>query len=83
MDDAAAKAGVITTKKAKPTPKRFDDNRSGGNVVPGGNNSGEQRGNNRGRTSSIQLNKEKVDNTPKKIIVRGEMTVGETVEILA
>ncbi len=36
LDDAAAKAGVITTKKSKPTPKRFDDNRSGGNRGPGG-----------------------------------------------
>ncbi|OCT13775.1 translation initiation factor IF-2 [Paenibacillus pectinilyticus] len=82
LDDAAAKAGVITTKKSKPTPKRFDDNRSGGNRGPGGNNRGNQRGNNRGRYQQDMVKKEKVDNTPKKIIVRGTMTVGETAKLL-
>ncbi|NOU68498.1 translation initiation factor IF-2 [Paenibacillus sp. LMG 31461] len=82
LDDAAAKAGVITTKKSKPTPKRFDDNRSGGNRGPGGNNRGNQRGNNRGRYQQDMVKKEKVDNTPKKIIVRGNMTVGETAKLL-
>lgn len=82
LDDAAAKAGVITTKKSKPTPKRFDDNRSGGNRGPGGQNRGNQRGNNRGRYQQDTVKKEKVDNTPKKIIVRGSMTVGETAKLL-
>ncbi|MDD9270330.1 translation initiation factor IF-2 [Paenibacillus sp. MAHUQ-63] len=80
LDDAAAKAGVITTKKSKPTPKRFDDNRSGGNRGPG--NRGNQRGNNRGRYQQETVKKEKIDNTPKKIIVRGSMTVGETAKLL-
>lgn len=82
LDDAAAKAGVITTKKSKPTPKRFDDNRSGGNRGPAGNNRGNQRGNNRGRYQQETVKKEKIDNTPKKIIVRGSMTVGETAKLL-
>ncbi|NQX65806.1 translation initiation factor IF-2 [Paenibacillus alba] len=82
LDEAAAKAGVITTKKSKPTPKRFDDNRSGGNRGPGGNNRGNQRGNNRGRYQQETVKKEKIDNTPKKIIVRGSMTVGETAKLL-
>ncbi|MZQ81545.1 translation initiation factor IF-2 [Paenibacillus sp. 5J-6] len=82
LDDAAAKAGVITTKKSKPTPKRFDDNRSGGNRGPSGNNRGNQRGNNRGRYQQETVKKEKIDNTPKKIIVRGSMTVGETAKLL-
>ncbi|SDM99141.1 translation initiation factor IF-2 [Paenibacillus sp. yr247] len=82
LDDAAAKAGVITTKKSKPTPKRFDDNRSGGNRGPGGQNRGNQRGNNRGRYQQDTVKKEKIDNTPKKIIVRGSMTVGETAKLL-
>ncbi|NOU76430.1 translation initiation factor IF-2 [Paenibacillus sp. LMG 31458] len=82
LDDAAAKAGVITTKKSKPTPKRFDDNRSGGNRGPGGQNRGNQRGNNRGRYQQETVKKEKIDNTPKKIIVRGSMTVGETAKLL-
>ncbi|NEW05590.1 translation initiation factor IF-2 [Paenibacillus sp. SYP-B3998] len=82
LDDAAAKAGVKTTKKTKPTPKRFDDNRSAGNRGPGGQNRGNQRGNNRGRYQQDTVKKEKVDNTPKKIIVRGTMTVGETAKLL-
>lgn len=60
-------------KKAKPPTKRFDDNR-------GGTNKGGSRSNNRfgkGRNQAPVVYKEKVDNTPKKIIVRGEMTVGE------
>jgi translation initiation factor IF-2 len=61
-------------KKAKPPQKRFDDNRGG--VNKGGQN----RSNNRfgkGKNQAPLVYKEKVDNTPKKIIVRGEMTVGE------
>ena len=39
-------------------------------------------GNNRGRYQQDTVKKEKVDNTPKKIIVRGNMTVGETAKLL-
>jgi translation initiation factor IF-2 len=61
-------------KKAKPPQKRFDDNRGGTNK------GGQNRSNNRfgkGKNQAPIVYKEKVDNTPKKIIVRGEMTVGE------
>lgn len=56
--------------------KRFDDNRQGGFR----NNRGGK--NNRGRNQSQQPPREKIDNTPKKIIVRGNMTVGETAKLL-
>ncbi|WP_238653869.1 translation initiation factor IF-2 [Paenibacillus piscarius] len=63
---------------------------------PGGNNSGQRRfedgkggnfrgrggkNNNRGRNQPT-VYREKIDNTPKKIIVRGSMTVGETAKLL-
>jgi len=75
LDEAAARAGVKTQKKTKPTPNRFDDNK--GKRGPGG-----QRGNARGRYQQEPVKKEKIDNTPKKIIVRGTMTVGETAKLL-
>ncbi|KOR89967.1 translation initiation factor IF-2 [Paenibacillus solani] len=57
--------------------KRFDDNRQGFR----GNNRGGK--NNRGRNQhNQQPPREKIDNTPKKIIVRGNMTVGETAKLL-
>ena len=80
IDDAAAKAaGKIVKKPARPTPSRFDDNR------PGGNNRGNNRGgnrHNRGKYQQDSVKKEKIDNTPKKIIVRGTMTVGELAKLL-
>ncbi|MFD0698340.1 translation initiation factor IF-2 [Paenibacillus sp. GCM10027628] len=82
LDEAAAKAGVKTTKKTKPTPNRFDDNKAGARRGPGGQNRNNQRGNNRGRYQQETVKKEKIDNTPKKIIVRGTMTVGETAKLL-
>ncbi|WP_322922769.1 translation initiation factor IF-2 [Paenibacillus campi] len=58
---------------------RFDNNRGGG----GNRNS---RGGGKGRGgrnfNNNQPPREKIDNTPKKIIVRGEMTVGETAKLL-
>ena len=55
--------------------KRFDDNNRQGGFR--GNNRGGK--NNRGRNQHNQRPpREKIDNTPKKIIVRGNMTVGET-----
>lgn len=56
--------------------KKFDDNRQGGYR----NNRGGK--NNRGRNQNQQPPREKIDNTPKKIIVRGNMTVGETAKLL-
>ncbi|MBX4147566.1 translation initiation factor IF-2 [Paenibacillus lautus] len=59
--------------------KRFDDNNRQGGFR--GNNRGGK--NNRGRNQhNQQPPREKIDNTPKKIIVRGNMTVGETAKLL-
>ncbi|MEK6992314.1 translation initiation factor IF-2 [Paenibacillus sp. FSL K6-1566] len=59
--------------------KRFDDNNRQGGFR--GNNRGGK--NNRGRNQNNQQPpREKIDNTPKKIIVRGDMTVGETAKLL-
>ncbi|WP_289355043.1 translation initiation factor IF-2 [Paenibacillus sp. S-12] len=55
--------------------KRFDDNRNGGGMRGRG-------GKNRGRNNQQQVQREKIDNTPKKIIVRGAMTVGELAKLL-
>ncbi|GIO41859.1 translation initiation factor IF-2 [Paenibacillus apis] len=57
--------------------RSFDDNRQGGYK----NNRGGKG--NRGRGGyNQQPPREKIDNTPKKIIVRGTMTVGETAKLL-
>ncbi|MFC0215703.1 translation initiation factor IF-2 [Paenibacillus chartarius] len=61
--------GKAGAKKAKQN-QRFEENKMRGR---GGKNS-------RGRQP--EQRKEKIDNTPKKIIVRGEMTVGETAKLL-
>lgn len=70
-----------TRKKTKSNPKRFDDNKAS-------SYRSNQRGNNRKRGRGGRNNrnfneprKEKVDNTPKKVIVRGSMTVGELAKI--
>lgn len=59
--------------------KRFED----GNGRSGSFNRNNRGGknNNRGRQHN-QPPREKIDNTPKKIIVRGNMTVGETAKLL-
>ncbi|WP_079910227.1 translation initiation factor IF-2 [Paenibacillus sp. 32352] len=78
QEDAASKGK--TTKKTKPNQKRFDDNKVSTSRGPQNN-----RGNNRnqkGRFQQEPVKKEKVDNTPKKIIVRGTMTVGELAKAL-
>ncbi|EFM13103.1 translation initiation factor IF-2 [Paenibacillus curdlanolyticus YK9] len=59
--------------------RRFDDGK-GGNFR-GGNARGGKGGRN-GRGSVPQVHREKIDNTPKKIIVRGTMTVGELAKLL-
>lgn len=58
--------------------KRFDDNNSGRSGSK--NNRGGK--NNRGRGGQQQERREKVDNTPKKIIVRGTVTVGDLAKLL-
>lgn len=65
----------IPSKKTAPVDKRFEDSRNSGR-------SGNYRNkgkNNRRNNGPI---KEKIDNTPKKIIVRGPMTVGDFAKIL-
>ncbi|CAM4259137.1 translation initiation factor IF-2 [Paenibacillus typhae] len=57
--------------------KRFEDGKGGGNFR---NNRGGK--NNRGGRNQPVVHREKIDNTPKKIIVRGNMTVGETAKLL-
>ncbi|REE94462.1 translation initiation factor IF-2 [Paenibacillus taihuensis] len=57
--------------------KRFDDNRTGSNFK---NNRGGR--NNKGGRGQQQERREKIDNTPKKIIVRGTMTVGDLAKLL-
>ncbi|WP_159884317.1 translation initiation factor IF-2 [Paenibacillus puerhi] len=64
-------------KPARPGQKRFDDNRSGGK---GPGNRGRAQG--RGGRFNSEPPKPKIDNTPKKIIVRGTMTVGELAKSL-
>ncbi|WP_442604466.1 translation initiation factor IF-2 [Paenibacillus sp. KN14-4R] len=68
-------------KKPGTGPRRFDDNKPG--AFRGGNKNG--KGNQRfgkGGRGADQVKREKIDNTPKKIIVRGNMTVGETAKVL-
>ncbi|WP_420852217.1 translation initiation factor IF-2 [Paenibacillus hamazuiensis] len=80
LDDTNVSTGK-TTKKTKPAQKRFDDNKQS-NLRSGGNRPGGNRfNNNRGRTPEPPR-REKIDNTPKKIIVRGNMTVGEAAKLL-
>ncbi|NBD22424.1 translation initiation factor IF-2 [Paenibacillus glycinis] len=56
--------------------KRFDDNSRSGNFKNrGGKNS-------RGKGGQQQERREKIDNTPKKIIVRGTVTVGDLAKLL-
>ncbi|WP_172252875.1 translation initiation factor IF-2 [Saccharibacillus deserti] len=57
--------------------RRSDDSRGGFRGGQGGRGGKGGRGGNRN-----QPPREKIDNTPKKIIVRGTMTVGETAKLL-
>ncbi|MGG2199692.1 translation initiation factor IF-2 [Paenibacillus validus] len=72
-DDAGAKA-----KKARPPQRQFDNR--GGNRGPGNRGNGRNQG--RGGRFQQEPPKPKIDNTPKKIIVRGTMTVGELAKSL-
>lgn len=65
-------------RNARPGQKRFEDGKPGG--FRGNNNRGQKgRG---GKFQQQQPPREKIDNTPKKIIVRGTMTVGELAKLL-
>ena len=55
--------------------KRFDDNRNNSR----GGRGGKGKGRNNNRPQEVR---EKIDNTPKKVIVRGTMTVGELAKLL-
>lgn len=57
--------------------RRFEDGRSGY-----GGNRGNNRGKGRNNKGHQQPPREKIDNTPKKIIVRGTLTVGELAKLL-
>ncbi|TNJ66151.1 translation initiation factor IF-2, partial [Paenibacillus hemerocallicola] len=71
LDDINVNSNVKTSKKPKPT----QNNRSGGAGFRGGKQGGRGRG-------QEPVRKEKIDNTPKKIIVRGSMTVGDLCKLL-
>lgn len=64
-------------RKGKPNQKRFDDAKVSG--YKGNNNRGPKG---RGGKFQQQPPREKIDNTPKKIIVRGTMTVGDLAKLL-
>ncbi|WP_419876470.1 translation initiation factor IF-2 [Candidatus Pristimantibacillus sp. PTI5] len=66
-------------RNARPGQKRFEDGKPGG-FRGNNNNRGGQKG--RGGKFQQQPPREKIDNTPKKIIVRGTMTVGELAKLL-
>jgi translation initiation factor IF-2 len=72
--DEAGRPSVA--KKTKPNQKRFDDNKPGTGRGPNNRGGRFQKGRNQ------EPPKPKIDNTPKKIIVRGEMTVGELAKAL-
>ncbi|SCW42385.1 translation initiation factor IF-2, partial [Paenibacillus tianmuensis] len=73
LNDSAVNRGA----KKPNNNKRFEDNRGGGGR--GQQNRGKAQG--RGGRNQ-EPPKPKIDNTPKKIIVRGTMTVGETAKVL-
>jgi translation initiation factor IF-2 len=79
QEDLAAGKGK-TTKKTKPNQKRFDDNRVS-NVRQNQKGRNSRRSQNQ-QNHSFQKPKEKIDNTPKKIIVRGSMSVKELASAL-
>lgn len=74
-DDRNRKKGGARPNQ-NPGAKRFDDSRSnfrGGSRNKGGRGKGGHQ---------AQDRREKIDNTPKKIIVRGNMTVGDLAKLL-
>ena len=64
--------------KGRNSSNRFEDGKSGSNFRNNRNNKGRGGRNN----YQNQPPREKIDNTPKKIIVRGTLTVGELAKLL-
>ena len=86
FDDTIELTGTIkekTTKKTKSNNKRFDDHKIS-SLKPGGPmRPGSKKGKGgQNRKQQVTGRAEKIDNTPKKIIVRGPMTVGELAKAL-
>ncbi|WP_444980858.1 translation initiation factor IF-2 [Paenibacillus xylaniclasticus] len=88
-DSRAAQGSGSTnwaSRKSKPnnnnnnSNRRFDDGKHAANFRPNNGKGGKGGKNNRGASQPVQ--REKIDNTPKKIIVRGSMTVGELAKLL-
>ncbi|GIP33113.1 translation initiation factor IF-2 [Paenibacillus sp. J2TS4] len=78
VDDLDVKANEgVANKKTRSNQRRFDDNKTGSSR---GNFRNNRSG--RGNRQQTPVRKEKVDNTPKKIIVRGTMTVGDLAKLL-
>ncbi|MFF2089054.1 translation initiation factor IF-2 [Paenibacillus sp. NPDC058174] len=77
------KPGLNKSKSGGPNSnngqRRFDDGKPGGGFRGGNNRGGKGRNQ---RNQPQQERREKIDNTPKKIIVRGTMTVGELAKLL-
>ena len=65
------------TKKTKPNQKRFDDNKASGLKDRSGSKFGNRNQQKGKHHPSAQQRVAKPDNTPKKIVVKGTMTVGE------
>lgn len=78
VDDDQSSSKGKTTKKTKSNAKRFDDNKMNNRNSNRGNKRNQFRGRGRGQKEAP---KPKIDNTPKKVIVRGPMTVGETAKL--
>ncbi|MGG4034531.1 translation initiation factor IF-2 [Paenibacillus cisolokensis] len=74
--DFARDNGAGRNRKSKSNPKRFDD------AKVSNFRSGRGGKNQRGRGGQQTERREKIDNTPKKIIVRGTMTVGDLAKLL-
>lgn len=73
-DDRGPKKNTTGGRPNNTNNRRFDDGK-------GGNYRGRGGKNGRGKNQPM-VHREKIDNTPKKIIVRGSMTVGETAKLL-
>lgn len=82
VDNADTESGVNKGKKTKPNNRRFDDNKSNSFKGNQGSKGNQKHGKGHRGGADHAVRKEKIDNTPKKIIVRGEMTVGETAKLL-
>ncbi|MBN2984037.1 translation initiation factor IF-2 [Cohnella algarum] len=73
-EDFNRNGGAGGKRKENDFGKRFDDGRM--------NFKSRGKGGKNGKNRNNQPPREKIDNTPKKIIVRGEMTVGELAKLL-